>query len=69
MVNRLVWAQQSTAPEKIIVLEEIVWHDKRVELRLGYYTTSRTGHWRWGQFASMIPKDNLRELLMYARDK
>jgi len=44
MVNRLVWAQQSTAPEKIIVLEEIVWPDKRVELRLGYYTTSRTGH-------------------------
>jgi len=69
-VKRLVWCQQSSAPSKVIVLEEIEWDsDKRTELRMGYYTTSRTGHWWWGQFALMIPKKDLEELLRYGREK
>lgn len=68
-VQKLVWAQQSDYPEKIIILEEIVWADNRTELRLGYYTTSRTGHWWWGQYAVMIPKKDLEELLAYAVEK
>ncbi len=68
-VKRLVWAQQSDCPEKIIVLEEIVFSDDGGHgLRLGYYTTSRTGHWWWGQYALMIPREDLEELLIYARD-
>ena len=64
LVRKLVWAQQSDDPEKIIVLEEIVWREEhRIELRLAYYTTSKTGPWWWGQFAIMIPKKDLEELL------
>lgn len=67
-VKRLVWGQQSDAPRKIIVLEEIEWKpNKRIELRMAYYTTSKTGHWWWGQFALMIPKEDLEELLRFAR--
>ena len=69
-VKRLVWCQQSDAPSKIIVLEEIEWEsDKRTELRMAYYTTSKTGHWWWGQFALMIPRKDLEELLRYGREK
>lgn len=68
-VQQLIWAQQSDDPEKIIVLQEIVWSNQRSELRLGYYTTSRTGHWWWGQFALMIPRKDLEEILAYAKDK
>lgn len=69
-VKRLVWGQQSDYPEKIIVLEEIEWESNRkIELRIGYYTTSKTGHWWWGQFALMIPKEDFQELLRYGREK
>lgn len=68
-VRKLVWGQQSDNPEKIIVLEEIVWDDNRHELRLGYYTTSKSGHWWWGQYALMIPQKDLEEILRYAMDK
>ena len=69
-VKRLAWCQQSNAPGKVIILEEIEWEsDKRIELRMAYYTTSKTGHWWWGQFALMIPRKDLEELLRYGRDK
>lgn len=69
-VRRLVWCQQSDAPKKIILLEEIKWKSsKKTELRFGYYTTSKTGHWWWGQFALMIPKEDLEELLEYGRER
>jgi hypothetical protein len=69
-VKRLVWCQQSNAPNKFIILEEIEWEsDKRTELRMAYYTTSRTGHWWWGQFAVMIPRKDLEELLRFGREK
>lgn len=69
-VKRLVWCQQSDVPSKVIILEEIEWEsDKRTELRMGYYATSRTGHWWWGQFALMIPRKDLEELLRYGREK
>ena len=68
-VKRLVWGQQSDAPRKIIILEEIEWESGKVELRLGYYTTSKTGHWWWGQFALMIPRKDLEELLRYGVQK
>jgi hypothetical protein len=51
-------------------LEEIEWEsDKRIELRMAYYTTSKTGHWWWGQFALMIPRKDLEELLRYGRER
>jgi len=33
-VQKLMWAQQSDYPGKIIVLEEIVWFNKRTEFRM-----------------------------------
>ena len=69
-VKRLAWCQQSNAPNKVIILEEIEWEsDKRLELRMGYFTTSKAGHWWWGQFALMIPRKDLEELLRFGAQK
>ena len=70
IVNRVVWGQQSNAPEKVILIEEIQWlADNRTEIRFGYYIFTKDGKWWWGQFAPMIPKRDVRELLKYAEEK
>ena len=38
-----------------------------VEYRFAYYTVARNGKWWWGQYALMIPVDDLEPLLQQAR--
>jgi hypothetical protein len=38
-----------------------------IECRLGYYIVARNGKWWWGQYALMIPADDLAPLLQKAR--
>lgn len=40
-----------------------------VEYRLGYYTIARNGKWWWGQYAMMIPAEDLGPLLRQAREE
>jgi hypothetical protein len=40
-----------------------------VEYRLGYYTVARNGKWWWGQYAVMIPEEDLVPLLQQARSE
>jgi hypothetical protein len=41
----------------------------REEYRLGYYTVARNGRWWWGQYALMIPIDDLAPFLEQAREE
>ncbi|OLS14558.1 MAG: hypothetical protein RBG13Loki_1841 [Promethearchaeota archaeon CR_4] len=67
-IGKVVWGQQSDAPEKVILIEEILWEDGRKELRFGYRTiTHEKGAWWWGESALMTPIEDIQELLHLAR--
>ena len=70
-IRRRIAMVQSNDRRKVIVLEEIDMRD-RVELRLAYYIKGRRGRarnrWVWGQFASMMPPQDLRKLIEKARE-
>jgi hypothetical protein len=76
--------QQSDHPKKVAVLMRLRlaevtgerFHGKGVgategsiEYRLGYYIVARNGQWWWGQYALMIPTNDLAPLLQKARDE
>jgi len=76
---------QSSNQQKILVLERLTWDRfvpsspgnepsrnmsaDEIEYRLGYFIVSRTGKWWWGQFAAMIPAEDLEPLLDKAREE
>jgi hypothetical protein len=63
--NRFVTFRQSKIPWKMFVFQEVGEHD----VRLGYYVVSSTKltqgklTLRWGQFNSILPKDDFTNLL------
>ena len=68
-VGKVVWGQQSNAPDKVILIEELLWGDGRKELRFCYRTqTHKKGVWWWGQFALMVPIHDIEELLQLAKE-
>lgn len=40
-----------------------------VEYRIGYHIVNRKGRWHWGQYALMIPAEDLRGLFAKAFDE
>ena len=69
-ISKVVWGQQSNAPDKVILIEELLWGDGRKELRFCYRTqTHEKGLWWWGQFALMVPVKDIEELLQLAKEK
>lgn len=69
-ISKVVWGQQSNAPDKVILIEELLWGDGRKELRFCYRTqTHEKGLWWWGQFALMVPIGDIQELLKLAEEK
>ena len=40
-----------------------------VEYRFGYYIVARNGNWWWGQYAMIVPREDLVPLLQLARDE
>lgn len=69
---RLVWKQASENCDKVIILEEIEGNDRRGDaLRLRYYIIGEKGRmkgkWAFGQFATIIMPDDLRQLLFLAK--
>lgn len=62
---------QSSLPSKTIVLEKIRFEDGRIELRLGYYIIGKKpkmlGRWVWGQYATLLPVEDLAALVGEAR--
>ena len=76
--------QQSDHPKKVAIvmrltLEEIVGErhhgvgvgatEGSTEYRIGYYIVNRKGRWHWGQYALMIPAEDLRSLLAKALEE
>lgn len=68
-ISKVVWGQQSNALDKVILIEELLWSDGRKELRFCYKTqTAKKGLWWWGQFALMVPVEDIEELLQLAKE-
>ena len=68
-VGKVVWGQQTNAPDKVILIEELLWSGGKKELRFCYRTqTHKKGLWWWGQSALMVPVSDIEELLQLAKE-
>ena len=61
-------------PRKLIYLQQLKFEsDGRTELRLGYYIIGKKpamrGRWVWGQFATMMPVADFRQIVKIAKRK
>lgn len=72
-IDKQVELSQSDNPEKIFVLQEIVFEDGKKEIRIGYYIIGKKpkmrGKWVWGQYCPMIPRQDFEELIKLAKKK
>lgn len=72
-VGKYVTLRQSNYPEKIFVLQEILFEDGQRELRLGYYIIGKKprakDRWVWGQYCPFFPKQDLIKLIEKAKKK
>jgi hypothetical protein len=69
IIKKLVWGQQTDVPDKVSFIAEILWDDGDISCWLCYYIFNRYGKWAFGQFGSMMPVGDLRELYEYAHEK
>jgi hypothetical protein len=64
---------QSTAPDKVIYLQQLQFEDRHIELRLAYYIIGKkpkmAGKWVWGQYATMIPVKDFQAIINKANEK
>ena len=75
-VGKFVFLQASEYPEKVFVLQEIIWRGHIPEgvklLRFGYHIIGkkpkRQGKWVWGQFCPFITDGDMRKLIDMAKD-
>lgn len=72
-VGKYVTLEQGDYPEKIFVLQEILFEDGKKELRLGYYIVGKKpgarNRWVWGQYCPFFPKKDLVKLIEKAKKK
>ena len=66
--------QQMNAPYKLIVFQKIrLEEEDRIEYRFGYYMIGvkpgAKGRWVWGQFALLIPENDLKVILKEAKKR
>lgn len=66
--------QQINAAHKLIAFQKIrLEEEERIEFRFGYYMIGvkpgAKGRWVWGQFALLIPEDDLKVILKEAKKK
>lgn len=70
-IGKYVTLEQSDYPEKIFVLQEIIFEDGKKELRLGYYIIGKKPRsrdkWVWGQYCPFFPKQDLIKLIEKAK--
>lgn len=69
-----IYIRQSDLPSKLIYLQKIKFEaDGHEELRLGYYIIGKRpamhGKWVWGQFATMIPVSDFRQVIEAAQKR
>jgi hypothetical protein len=84
-VEQATYRVQSNNPQKVLLIERLRWEGfvpntpddlprrdrepDEISYRIGYCVVSRSGRWWWGQFAAMIPKDDLDALIALAREE
>ena len=75
-VVRYVLIPQTSNQKKVFILHEIRFSNKIDEgyhgqIRIGYHIigkkSSVRGKWRWGQYATFIPKEDLLKLIELAK--
>lgn len=70
-VSKQVTLTQSDYPEKVFVLQEIIFETSKTEIRIGYYIIGQKGwakgKWAWGQFCPFFPKKDLQKLITLAK--
>lgn len=82
-IEQATFHVQSNNPQKVLMIERLRWdrfapktpgarprrdrEPDEISYRIGYWVVSRSGRWWWGQFAAMIPKDDLDVLIAKAR--
>ena len=63
--------RQSTYPEKIFVLQELLFKNGKKEIRIGYYIIGKKGKmkgkWVWGQYCPLFPRKDLEKLIKLAK--
>jgi len=64
---------QTGTPEKLLCLQRIKFEDNKEEIRLGYYIIGKKpkmrGKWVWGQYCTLLPLSDFRELVRAAEEK
>jgi len=72
-IGRYVTLRQSNYPGKIFVLQEILFENRKKELRIGYYIIGKKpkarGKWVWGQYCPLFPRKDLIKLIEKAKKK
>jgi hypothetical protein len=59
VVDEIVWPQLNF-PDKVLCVHKLEFkEDGHNEFRLGYYMC-RKGRWWWGQYAPMLPPDDVK---------
>jgi len=70
-IDKEVRLTQSDYPEKVFVLQEILFEDGKKEIRIGYYIIGKKpkmkGKWVWGQYCPIIPKEDFEKLIELAK--
>lgn len=72
-IGRYVTLRQSNYAGKIFVLQEILFENRKKEIRIGYYIIGKKprakGRWVWGQYCPLFPKRDLIKLIEKAKKK
>lgn len=72
-IGRYVTLRQNNYAEKIFVLQEILFENRKKEIRIGYYIIGKKprskGKWVWGQYCPFFPKQDLIKLIEKAKKK
>jgi hypothetical protein len=68
-VTKLVWGKQTDLSEKVIFIAKTLWRDGGISCWLCYYIFNRYGKWAFGQYGTMMPIADFKELYEYAHEK
>ena len=73
LIEDEIMLPQSGLPNKLLCFQRIRFENGENFFRLGYYIIgkkpSRAGKWVWGQYATMLPSADLKELIRLAEGR
>lgn len=71
-IERQVCLIQTDKPDKLLVLQELKFDERKPEIRIGYYIRvkkegRRKGKWWWGQSCPFVLRNDFVELIKKAQ--